>query len=383
MTRSSINSVSTKDLLARLKSARAGEGIYIEAGFQRGSVWTNGEKTRYIDALMSGRPTSILTFVQGVEDERYAVLDGGNRLRTIRDFRANELKGKKFEDCALGEQAEFDAKIIPCEWVIIDRDDPPNIITKMYIGLNTSAKPLKDGELLKAFGYRGKCIDIELAKALVGHTWTSNLNRLVEESREAEVMQRVKDTRDLWVRVHGEIGESARCASLKCMVVLIISSKSGELAHLDSTWPKKLEHHLSPEGVSIDVLSILDHIDSMLNVLDEIKGAGGSLMHCWGPKKKCSMPATKVIKPLWNSIINRVVPQDAVCAEKLVWFYVEITKTEYLLNQYKSFFEKDGDGHVSKDDLRLVDEFIARAYASRRPRRRLRVVQPHSEQSSE
>lgn len=150
--------------------------VEIESDFQRGDeetgVWSKNQKQRFIDSLQSKYPTGILTFVKDHKsatsyNNPWKVLDGGNRLRAIRDFKYNkfsDIKGKYFSDLTPHENAEFNTIIIPCQWLTIERTDPPDTIAEMFCRLNTSAKPLSHGELFKAHGWKQNVWEIEIAK---------------------------------------------------------------------------------------------------------------------------------------------------------------------------------------------------------------------------
>lgn len=55
------------------------------AGFQRGFVWTKSQMDRFVESLLLGYPIPGVFFVRQ-SDRRYLVLDGQQRLLTLRDF---------------------------------------------------------------------------------------------------------------------------------------------------------------------------------------------------------------------------------------------------------------------------------------------------------
>ncbi|MGA4668811.1 DUF262 domain-containing protein [Propionibacteriaceae bacterium Y1923] len=72
------------------------------AGFQRGFVWNRRQMDRFIESLLLGFPIPGVFFVrQG--DRRYLVLDGQQRLMTLRDFYEGVHRGREF---ALNNVAE-------------------------------------------------------------------------------------------------------------------------------------------------------------------------------------------------------------------------------------------------------------------------------------
>ncbi|MFD7885113.1 DUF262 domain-containing protein [Streptomyces bauhiniae] len=65
------------------------------AGFQRGFVWRKPQMDRFIESLLMGYPIPGIMLVQQV-DRRYLVLDGQQRLRTLRAFYEGLHAGREF-----------------------------------------------------------------------------------------------------------------------------------------------------------------------------------------------------------------------------------------------------------------------------------------------
>ncbi|RZU43897.1 uncharacterized protein DUF262 [Streptomyces sp. BK022] len=65
------------------------------AGFQRGFVWRRPQMDRFIESLLMGYPIPGIMLVQQV-DRRYLVLDGQQRLRTLRAFYEGVHAGREF-----------------------------------------------------------------------------------------------------------------------------------------------------------------------------------------------------------------------------------------------------------------------------------------------
>lgn len=64
-------------------------------------IWTTLKKQAYIESLMRQSPTGILAFVKD-HGIAWKVLDGGNRIRAVRDFVNDDQfhtnLGKKFSE---------------------------------------------------------------------------------------------------------------------------------------------------------------------------------------------------------------------------------------------------------------------------------------------
>jgi hypothetical protein len=65
------------------------------AGFQRSFVWTRPQMDRFIESLLLGYPVPGIFLVRQA-DRRYLVLDGQQRLRTLRNFMDGQHEGKDF-----------------------------------------------------------------------------------------------------------------------------------------------------------------------------------------------------------------------------------------------------------------------------------------------
>ena len=65
------------------------------AGFQRGFVWNRNQMDRFIESLLLGFPIPGIMLVQQ-QDKRYLVLDGQQRLSTMRAFYRGLHAGKEF-----------------------------------------------------------------------------------------------------------------------------------------------------------------------------------------------------------------------------------------------------------------------------------------------
>jgi Protein of unknown function DUF262 len=73
-----------------------GEAAAVEtAGFQRNFVWRRPQMDRFIESLLLGYPIPGIFLVQQA-DKRYLVLDGHQRLQTLKDFYAGVHRGREF-----------------------------------------------------------------------------------------------------------------------------------------------------------------------------------------------------------------------------------------------------------------------------------------------
>ena len=94
--------------------------INLTPDFQRNLVWDNQRKSRLIESILMRIPLPMFYFAQD-EEGRISVVDGLQRLSTIRDFMNNELQLRKLE--YLGEK---------CDGKVYTHKDPKKAIDSKY-----------------------------------------------------------------------------------------------------------------------------------------------------------------------------------------------------------------------------------------------------------
>lgn len=336
-----------------------GERISIESDFQRGDeetgVWDKKRKQGYIDSLHSNYPTGILTFVKDhgsatAYQEKWATLDGGNRFRAIRDYMIDkfDVNGKKYSELEPHEKAVFDNMLIPCQWMNIERNDPPETISEMFIRLNTSAKPLSQGELIKAHGWKGNVFQIELAKAIIMDRWKSSIN---DEITFHGFSQRIGNIRQKWCDVFGELSETNRCDNLAMMCGYICSSERGTFSVFDKRYDN-LKTSFNNEIPSTSVITtILNKIEKFLVLVARFNNKS-ILGRCVK-----GIPTQKNISPIWKRICEGT--DYAGLDDKIVLFYNKIVENESLSEQFNSLLRT---GEQLACYVERVIEFIESVY---------------------
>ena len=222
MVRSEITQTTVGDFYRKLQEKE----VEIVSDFQRGDedtgVWKDVKKrSKFVDSLMNSYGTGLITLVRTRGEAASRVLDGGNRLRTIRKFFEGHFKwnSKLFADLNPDELVKFQGAQLPCQILTIEDGDPPNTISDMFIRLNTTAVALSPGELCKAHGYLNDIWEIEVAKKIIGGAWTRSS---VDDDRLEEIHER-------WCLIIGELQEDRRCGTLAAMIGFIISARKGNI----------------------------------------------------------------------------------------------------------------------------------------------------------
>lgn len=81
-----------------------GAELVLDPPYQRGSVWTAEQRINLIKSMLQGLPIgSIFINERSIDDPHYYVIDGKQRIETIRDFRTDLFS-------------------VPIEWVKVQED---------------------------------------------------------------------------------------------------------------------------------------------------------------------------------------------------------------------------------------------------------------------
>ena len=335
-----------------------GERISIESDFQRGDeetgVWEKKRKQAYIDSLHRNYPTGILTFVKDhgsatAYQEKWATLDGGNRFRAIRDYMIDkfDVNGKKYSELEPHEKAVFDNMLIPCQWLNIERNDPPETIAEMFTRLNTSAKSLSQGELIKAHGWKGNVPEIELAKAFVLDRWNPTLT---DENTFENFIELLTKLRIKWSECFGELTETKRCDTLAMICGFIISAKTSQFIHFDKRY-ETIKNTLSVNMLSKEeFLKIFIKLSKLLSIVEKI-----NFKTMLGRFSK-GTPSQKNIAPIWKRICEETDYEGF--DNKIIYFYNTIGEDEDRYNEFVRISEKGGNSETSCGKINRIIEFI-------------------------
>lgn len=355
MVRTSTNTQTVINLYERntnVEYRNGGNCIEINSDFQRGDeetgVWNTEYKQKFIDSLQNSFPTGIITVVKDYKcatayQDPWKVLDGGNRMRSIRDYiddKFVDLNGKKYSQLTPDDRAAFKHILIPYQEITIERNDPDDTIADMFTRLNTQLNPLKNGELFKAHGHRGDIIEIEMAKKLVGDNWTSTFED-----------DDVLNIREIWTNTFGSMGETNRCDSLAMMIGYILSAKNSNFNLFDKRY-KTLNRYLSRAGEQLtqnDYDCIYNKLRVFLDTLNSIND-----LSIFGRLKKGLPPQTK-IAPLWKKICEGSFTDED--QYKFIEFYNSLDNDIALRNKYIEL-GKGTNGETGNRKIQSIVDFI-------------------------
>lgn len=180
------------------------EDVRIDAdGFQRGFVWRKPQMDRFIESLLLGYPIPGVFLVKQA-DNRYLVLDGQQRLSTLRHFVegiyggkvfslenvANRFKGLTYKDLSDDLRRKFDNTFIQA--ILVTSDGSPEALDAVYNifeRLNSGGTQLTPHEIRVAL-HAGPFIDF-LEQLNRGENWRELYGKKSPRLRDQELVLRI------------------------------------------------------------------------------------------------------------------------------------------------------------------------------------------------
>ncbi len=173
-------------------------------GFQRDFVWSAALMSRFIESLLLGLPVPGI-FLYRMDDDRYQVIDGQQRIKTLQAFYAGTINEKPFRLVRLDSTSEFEGltyqKLIGTDRrrldnsiihaTVIRQDKPDDNGSSKYSifeRLNTNVKPLSSQEIRAAI-YQGGFNDL-LLKLNKNTAWRALFGKKHSRKRDEELILR-------------------------------------------------------------------------------------------------------------------------------------------------------------------------------------------------
>ena len=131
------------------------EGRYYVPDYQRNLIWTPLTQSKFIESVFMALPIPFVFFWQN-EDGRLEIVDGSQRLRTIRDFMADKIvlkglesipaaNGLQYTDLSHPRQLKFAESSIRV--IILDNSTDAVTRTEMFARINTGGTTANDAEV--------------------------------------------------------------------------------------------------------------------------------------------------------------------------------------------------------------------------------------------
>lgn len=180
---------------------RMEEQDFIIPNFQREYVWKEDAASRFIESLLLGLPTPALFLARDKFSNKYLVIDGQQRLRTLQYFYkeyfpdqkpfklkgvVDSLNGTTYSTLSPSDRRTLDNAIIHC--TIISENYDPSGMFYLFERLNTTGTPLTPQEIRNAL-YHGSFSSLiqELSK---NEVWKNLYGKSDNRSTEQELILR-------------------------------------------------------------------------------------------------------------------------------------------------------------------------------------------------
>ena len=170
----------TKDYTLELLLDKFEKGDFYIPDYQRQFVWKPNNRSLFIESVLLGLPIPFMFFA-GCDDGRLEIIDGAQRMQTLREFvkrkmklsklaKLTELDGFVFEDLSTATQRKFLNRTFRV--VVLDEKTTTDLREDLFNRINTSGVNASDSEVRrgsypgKLTSYIEKCCKNELFVAL-------------------------------------------------------------------------------------------------------------------------------------------------------------------------------------------------------------------------
>lgn len=173
-------------------------------GFQRGFVWTRQQMDRFIESILLGYPIPSIFLVKQTSDNRMLVLDGQQRLETLRYYYegtykdrvfrlqnvSEEFKGLTYKDLREDLRYKIDDTSISATIVNSDQSERANeAVYNIFERLNSGGTQLTPHEIRVAL-YSGRLIS-QIEELNSGKDWRKLIGDRNKRLRDHEIVLRI------------------------------------------------------------------------------------------------------------------------------------------------------------------------------------------------
>ena len=156
----------TKDYTLELLLDKFEKGDFYIPDYQRQFVWKANNRSLFIESVLLGLPIPVMFFA-GCEDGRLEIIDGAQRMQTLREFvkykmklnklaKLTELDGFSFDDLSTATRRKFLNRTFRV--VVLDEKTTTDIRQDLFNRINTSGVKASDSEVRRG-SYPGKLTD--------------------------------------------------------------------------------------------------------------------------------------------------------------------------------------------------------------------------------
>ena len=191
-------------------SRRLERGELVIPKFQRSFVWSIGHASRFIESLLLGLPVPGIFLSRDFDSDKYVVIDGQQRLKSIQFFRdgvfnpspgaptqrtftltgvQQEFQGLTYRDLKSGDRFRLDNSVIHA--TVVKQDAPADTNTSVYHifdRINSGGLRLSPQEIRSAICH-GKFVD-RIASLNEHPAWRSIFGKVHSRRRDQELILR-------------------------------------------------------------------------------------------------------------------------------------------------------------------------------------------------
>ena len=153
----------TKDYTLELLLSKFDRGDFYIPDYQRLFVWKANNRSLFIESVLLGLPIPFMFFA-GCEDGRLEIIDGAQRMQTLKEFISGKLRlsklpkldlldGFSFSDFSMATQRKFLNRTFRV--VVLDEKTTPDIRQDLFNRINTSGVKASDSEIRRG-SYPGR-----------------------------------------------------------------------------------------------------------------------------------------------------------------------------------------------------------------------------------
>ncbi len=146
--------------------AKFREELYYIPTYQREFVWRLNNRCAFIESVILGLPIPLMFFAE-MDDGRFEIVDGAQRMNTLESFMSNDLqlrgleklkllKEFRFRDLPLSQRRKFESR--PMRIVILDEATTVDLRYELFKRINTRGERARPSEIRKG-AYAGPFLD--------------------------------------------------------------------------------------------------------------------------------------------------------------------------------------------------------------------------------
>lgn len=146
----------TTEYSIELLASKLTTGVFVVPNYQREFTWEPLRKSKFIESLLMGLPIPYLFFWESPETGKLEIVDGSQRLRTIREYLENgltilgleelpALNGTRFSDLLTSRQNKFKNRSI--RGIVLNEHADEQARFDMFGRINTGSKNANSAEV--------------------------------------------------------------------------------------------------------------------------------------------------------------------------------------------------------------------------------------------